>query len=78
LLLVAGTTGRVPDALASAAKLYAPAGAAGAGAAAWSSPAWAVCPMLRSPALTAVLDLRAIFAATLAEDIAWSPAPGSR
>jgi len=70
LLLVAGTTGRVPDALTSSPKLYAPACAAGAGAAAWSSPAWAVCPMFRSPALTAVMDLSAIFAATPAEDIA--------
>jgi hypothetical protein len=34
--------------------------------------------MLRSPALTAVLDLSAIFAATPAEDIAWSPAPAAR
>ena len=31
--------------------------------------------MFRSPALTAVLDLSAIFAATPAEDIAWSPDP---
>ena len=34
-------------------------------------------PMFRSPALTAVLDLSAIFAATPVEDIACSPAPAA-